>query len=452
MWSSNGITIVWCFMLFAVAFGLPATKIENDSLKPDPIESDSEVLPGIELSLKPTDNSKPNEFGVDAKPMEAKPTEVNKPNDSAGPTTTIFESIPMNLTPARPQMLYDQRQDGKYNIRADLENFVILVVPSTGSSLLDLLKRSSLRQQQQQQQQQHNKRVHQTKHHKKYPAVGASGSKQDAKKGGNRLDYLNGDGSEATPAGIEAFIEGRTPYHVDISSDEIEQPSAYSVRSFSGGNGGTIADIPLVNLDETSSASSSSSSSSAQDSSDATLILSTLSGKSSESKQPIPRLSKSLIIDGYGANPFTNFNTVVLTRPAYATANQFTDQKSNNNNGNDNSYYNNYYSRNPSVQILDINAMGGQDHDQDPDRNANLLNAKPSHDVSTDLIDSKTSFNSLNVGNIALAGDSSAKTDSDLANDQWELTLLGAEEQCGPDRRRDSYGVCQFVPADYATT
>jgi len=31
----------------------------------------------------------------------------------------------------------------------------------------------------------------------------------------------------------------------------------------------------------------------------------------------------------------------------------------------------------------------------------------------------------------------------------WELTLLGAQEQCGPDRKRDSYGICQFVPQDY---
>jgi len=51
---------------------------------------------------------------------------------------------------------------------------------------------------------------------------------------------------------------------------------------------------------------------------------------------------------------------------------------------------------------------------------------------------------------LALAGDKSSKSDAELANAQWELSLLGAEEQCGPDRRRDSYGVCQFVPADYA--
>lgn len=36
-------------------------------------------------------------------------------------------------------------------------------------------------------------------------------------------------------------------------------------------------------------------------------------------------------------------------------------------------------------------------------------------------------------------------------NDQWQLELLGAQEQCGPDRRRDSYGICQFVPQDYTT-
>lgn len=486
MWSSNGITFVWCLMLFGVAFGTPVAKTEGDAPKPDPIILEIDVP--AEQNAKPTDTAKPNELATDPKPAEAKPTEETKPSDSLGPvtTTTIFESIPMSLTPARPQMLVDQRQEGKYNIRADLDNFVILVVPSTGNSLLDLLKRSSQRQQQQQhQQQQHNKRVHNTKHHKKYQSVAAVAAKpSEGKKGGSRLDYLNGDGSDANQAGIEAFIEGRTPYHVDISSEEVIQPAAaYGVRSL---NGASIADLPLANIDENtaSTSSSSSSSSSSADSSDGTIILSALSGKSSES-QPNgrnfetspPRLSKSIIFDGYGgSNPFANFNTVILTRPNnFHNANHHASQHLNNNDNNNNkdsfskinqNYYNNYFSRKPSVQIVDINGMVGHDHGNenananDNERNnANLIQHTPSTSPNTeltDLTDSKTSFNSLNVGNIdrlALAGDdSSTKADSDLANAQWELTLLGAEEQCGPDRRRDSYGVCQFVPADYATT
>jgi hypothetical protein len=43
----------------------------------------------------------------------------------------------------------------------------------------------------------------------------------------------------------------------------------------------------------------------------------------------------------------------------------------------------------------------------------------------------------VNVLDLPLQGDN--------GGDDWELKLLGAEEQCGPDRRRDSYGVCQFI-------
>ncbi|XP_031617347.1 uncharacterized protein LOC116337140 isoform X2 [Contarinia nasturtii] len=318
MWS---IKFVWCLLLVSGTFALPASpKNDTDSdAKPEPmITVDVIQMPADE---KPTDNSKPSEsMAVDPKPIDVKPTEQTKPNESSASapasSASVFESIPLNVGPSRPQLLYDQRQDGKYNIRADLENFVILVVPSTGNSLLDLLKRSGQRQPQHNQ---HVKRVHHTKHHKKYHP--SSGKPQvEVKKGANRLDYLN-QGEEAAPLNGE-FIEGRTPYHVDIQSDEILQPTYTGVRSLTDGGAVTIADLPLVNLED-----NSASVSSAADASDATIFLSTVTG-----------------------------------------------------------------------------------------------------DSTTRL------------------------KDADLANAQWELTLLGAEEQCGPDRRRDSYGVCQFVPADYATT
>lgn len=412
MWSLKGITFVWCFVLFSATIALPVTKTENDAEapKPDPILVELQ-MPADE---KPTDNSKPSEIAVDPKPIEAKPTEQTKPSESSNPIPTFIETMPMSAGPSRPQMLYDQRQDGKYNIRADLENFVILVVPSSGNSLLDLLKRSSQRQQQ------HNKRVQQTKHHKKYQSAPASAKPNDVKKSANRFDYLNRPESEDAAA-IGEFIEGRTPYHVDISSDEISPPAPYGIRSLNG-NAATIADLPLVNLDDNTASTS-------VDSSDPTVILSTVTGKSTDS-MPIsndetsPRSPKSLTIDGYG-NPFTSFNTVVLTRKS--NANDQLDYKLSKN-------YNNYFSRKPSVQIVDKNSV------LDTDNNGNDMIDNINSPVHTQLIDftdSKTSFDSLNVGNIdrlALAGDSSTKADSDLANAQWELTLLGAEEQCGPDR------------------
>lgn len=420
MWISKSLPFVLCLIFISTAFALPTSKSENESeiAKPEPVLLELVETPAAE---KPTDNSKPSEMGVDPKPMEVKPTEQTKPSASPSPVATFIESIPLEVTPPRPQMLFDQRQDGKYNIRADLENFVILVVPSSGNSLLDLLKHANQRQQP------HNKRQHHTKHHKKYNQAVASAKPVETKKASSRLDYLNGETDVALNGG--EYIEGRTPYHVDITSDEI-QPAAYG--SVSGGVR-SIADIPLINLDENTASTSGAS--------DTTILLSTVTGKNVFNSMPTsttsntessPRLPKSITIGGYGKYPA--FNSVLLTPNSYDNNQHDSSQLSKN--------YNNYFSRKPSLQIVDIR-MDNTDV-------TNLLNTQNS-EPSTDLTNS---FDSLNVGNIdrlALAGDSTTKTDADLANKQWELTLLGAEEQCGPDRRRDSYGVCQFVPADYAT-
>jgi len=242
MWSFRSVICVWCFLLLATITALPtSTKRENDATQPP--KAETAILELIELpSEKPADNSKPNEMAVDPKPtIEVKPTEQTKP-ESFGSTATIFESIPLNVggSPPRRQLFYDQRQDGKYNIRADLENFVILVVPSSGNSLLDLLKRSNQRP---------HKRTHNSKHHhKKYVSGGSTKPVEvtSKKQIASRLDYLNRPETEEHAGG--EFIEGRTPYHVDISSAEILQPSAFGSigdeRSLNG-DAPTIADIPL---------------------------------------------------------------------------------------------------------------------------------------------------------------------------------------------------------------
>lgn len=469
MWSFKCIAFVCCLSLMSTVWALPTVKIDNDSdaQKPEQIIAvDVIQMPADE---KPTDNSKPSEMAIDPKPIEVKPTEQTKPSDapsssllppSSAPTTTILETIPLSVGPPRRQFLYDQRQDGKYNIRADLENFVILVVPSSGNSLLDLLKRSGQRQPQQQ----HNKRTHHIKHHKKYHAPSAV-KPVEGKKVANRLDYLNRpDGEVETPA-VGEFIEGRTPYHVDIQSDEIIRPSAYALNGVR-----SIADLPLINLDENTASTGAS---------DSTIVTGTGKQEPEQQQQPnlsswprtttdntensSPRLPKSITIGGY---PFSNLNTVLLTPTikTYGNNNYHENNKLSKN-------YNNYFTQKHSVQIVDRN-MGVIEPTNDNNYSNRRIDAYDLVDTSnlinlpkatttninselTDLTDSKTSFNSLNVGNIdrlALAGDSTRKTDADLANAQWELTLLGAEEQCGPDRRRDSYGVCQFVPADYATT
>lgn len=167
MWFFKGITLAWCLIYLSTSLALPTSKSDNESEIAKP-ESDAYTLPESEKPLdeKPTDNSKPSELAVDPKPIEVKPTEQTKPNEQPpAPTATFIETLPLDVTPPRRQFLYDQRQDGKYNIRADLENFVILVVPSSGNTLLDLLKRTNQRQPT------HNKRQHHTKHHKKIQCI-----------------------------------------------------------------------------------------------------------------------------------------------------------------------------------------------------------------------------------------------------------------------------------------
>lgn len=456
MWSLKGIVFICC--LVSTITALPATtQKENDLTKPpettklpEQTKPETYVLEAIELpSEKPADNLKPIDLVVDPKPTnEVKPTEQTKP-ESFGSSSPIFQSIPSNnSTPPRPQFLYDQRQDGKYNIRADLENFVILVIPSSGNSLLDLLKRSNQRPH-------HGKRNHHGKHHyKKYvPGTSAvAGKPVEVPTKKNRLDYLNQ--SEVAPATngqvVGEFIEGRTPYHVDISSDEILPPSAFgSIGEERSLNSETasIPDVPLQinsNIDNLAGPSSI-------DSNATPILMSTLKGK--HLTQPTilkvisnPRLRKSLTIDGYGNPQLNDFNSVLLTsKNSHNDLTQDDESASNRN-------YNNYFSRKHSVQIVN------SDYDKDvniPNGSAKLLLNDNLNSKTIDLTDSNNSVNSLNVGNIdrlALAGHITTKTDAELANSQWELSLLGAEEQCGPDRRRDSYGVCQFVPADYATT
>lgn len=69
----------------------------------------------------------------------------------ASPPTAILPSDSDTDSPQRRVITYDQRQEGQYNIRADLENFMIVLIPpspSEGLDLLDLLssvRRSSLR-------------------------------------------------------------------------------------------------------------------------------------------------------------------------------------------------------------------------------------------------------------------------------------------------------------------
>lgn len=282
------------------------------------------------------------------------------------------------LSPNRRVITYDQRQEGKYNIRADLENFVIMVIPSSptsASALLSLLTRSKYKKN-------HGKNNLKRKYAQKVEGE----AKEDVKK----LDYLPvraaADHSERSNTRIiEHFIEGRTPYKVDISSTgeylhpqvQVMQPNyARSLRS------------PVVRL---------------------------------EPEEPVA----SVVPVKGNSIPIQNSVTVNdRESKTLFEANQVVDSNTN------------------SLVILTPN-----DNDYNSETNRGFV----------DLTDSSNSFDSLNVGNIDqfTIGTKEADKDdgSNSSNDEdrgWELTLLGSpQEQCGPDRKRDSYGVCQFVPQYY---
>ncbi|XP_055849043.1 uncharacterized protein LOC129914036 [Episyrphus balteatus] len=166
-------------------------------------------------------------------------TEVTKPPvevESPSSTLTVEPSEEENtiVDPKRRVITYDQRQEGQYNIRADLENFMIVFIPPSpvdGVNLLDLLSKSTKR----------------TKSsHKKYHGDSAPGSKyrQSLKSGAgsHNFNFLarhhQQSQSQSSPhiiieehqpsARIAEYIEGRTPYRVDISSthsdlDQLQQ-------------------------------------------------------------------------------------------------------------------------------------------------------------------------------------------------------------------------------------
>lgn len=91
----------------------------------------------------------------------------------------------------KERIFYDQRQEGELNVRADLKNFVILIIPKTsevsedGEGLLDLLTRS-----------------HSKHHHGKFGVKKIHPAKRNKESGAETMH----------------FIESKTaPYHVDIT-------------------------------------------------------------------------------------------------------------------------------------------------------------------------------------------------------------------------------------------
>lgn len=167
--------------------------------------------------LLPIDEKEPvadkpaEELVVLKEPSTEAPIVISSSSSSESPVTpehipSPAVAVPAEGTSSRPTITYDQRQEGHYNIRADLENFVFLVVPTHSASslnLLDLLSKSAF------------KKSHAKNAHKKHEIKG-EGVKKIESAISHHHHYHNS--KPETYHGLEQFVEGRTPYKVDISS------------------------------------------------------------------------------------------------------------------------------------------------------------------------------------------------------------------------------------------
>lgn len=126
----------------------------------------------------------------------------------------LLLSASLILSAPSPALKYDQRQEGEWNVRADLENFVILVIPTSssaaasgtggGTSLLDLLSKAVPFRS-------HIKRKHVKKTHHQ------------------QVD-------QGTDVDTEQFIESKTaPYHVDITRSRNNLAKLHPKPENSGG-------------------------------------------------------------------------------------------------------------------------------------------------------------------------------------------------------------------------
>lgn len=124
---------------------------------------------------------------------------------------------------AAPAVKYDQRQEGDVNVRADLENFVILIIPTTNTNslgLLDLLTKAIP-----------NKNAIKNKRGDKKPVAAIIPNEEES----------------------QHFIESKTaPYHVDISRTRSHLAKLHPQVKIADTNKGEvlIAHSPIVSLNK----------------------------------------------------------------------------------------------------------------------------------------------------------------------------------------------------------
>ncbi|XP_055638406.1 uncharacterized protein LOC129776661 [Toxorhynchites rutilus septentrionalis] len=331
-------------------------------------ESSSEVSSSISETSS-------NAVDAEAQPEPIVPAPAELSTSSSVEQTTTTVAAP-TTTKARKTITFDQRQQGKFNIRADLENFVIVVVPSSpsaGISLLDLLNRSG------QKHSQKKKSGHRkgTKSH---------GAQKKVQRIAPEVVVLDDTQTQARVDNDE-FIEGRTPYKVDISSTARSSNSALPSPIY------RVVRPLAFNVEQPTS--------------------------SNMIRFPAPsgNYYASTVREPKSLPGLATYDDEIRTNTVYTIL-------TNNNNG-------------------DGGIVRSEDDGIDDDNHL-MLDARTYLDLPAYP---NYSFDSLEYprSDIDMMKLQLQNENDEPNGDGWELKLLGAQEQCGPDRKRDSYGVCQFV-------
>lgn len=172
----------------------------------------------------------------DSTPTSSPSSSTQDPNTDPGLISEVVSELPVSLPgpiqelDKRRVVTYDQRQEGQYNIRADLENFLIILIPPSpadGMNLLDILTKASYRRTSQAGKQ--GKKKHYITTSASLQPEFPGKLRQPLKTSGSGIHNINflsrsSDPANENPSNIDnEFIEGRTPYHVDISSTGNEE-------------------------------------------------------------------------------------------------------------------------------------------------------------------------------------------------------------------------------------
>ncbi|XP_058059242.1 uncharacterized protein LOC131210066 [Anopheles bellator] len=431
-------------------------------------EPTAEEKPAAAADSKPTIAEavpvKPAVSNDEVQPEVTTAAPIERP-ESPPTTTTVATSTTTekhsgssatpNVTTKRPRktITFDQRQEGEYNIRADLENFVIVVVPSgssSGATLLDLLNRSAQKKYAADHQHPHH---HRKSSHKRKNNKAHGAQKKVAQPTPEVIVLDEEHGQRAAQLETEEFIEGRTPYKVDLSSsarsadggnERVAMPKpGHAFRPFSVEQSGVAGSVASVVRFPAASGNYYPLASRA---------FPTLELIDTDRRWGLPS-GRALPI-GYDTN------TVVAASSRATNHNNLTPGDGDPDAGGDvDDGERSLLLPAPLPSDRSDSVPYGRNGETSDDGGLLLVPAVlanpgtryPSHDasISPDSLRYAPLRSDVDMTQLQLQPDDASEgiLDLDLAHqDQGdELRLLGAQEQCGPDRKRDSYGVCQFV-------